>query len=110
MSGERNRINYTGKIEEMSPDTKRPAYCDGTCSGAKRARRQFRKEQRVLKRRGESTAGMGAWWEKPYTCTHVVKYARKRLGNAALFVEGVVWGIIVIHIAALTIPACIFQI
>ena len=63
---------YHGK-EDVAPNQKRPEYCNGTCRGAKQARRIHRKNLRLLKRRGANTSKMVAWWEKPYTCTCVLR-------------------------------------
>lgn len=45
--------------------------CDGMCSGAKEARRAHRKEMRINKRKGIKKETV--WFQKPYTCTCMVK-------------------------------------
>jgi hypothetical protein len=71
----RIRINkFIGRENMVDRDAKRPVNCDGSCKGAKRARRIFRKRLRVMKRRGVPASRLqGLWWEKPYNCTCVVK-------------------------------------
>ena len=57
----------------MESGAQRPTTCDGMCSGAKKARRLHRKHLRMLKRQKAKDFEITAWWEKPYTCTCVVK-------------------------------------
>jgi len=48
-----------------------PKTCNGMCKGAKFARRNWRKLQRIEKRKGKKNEK--PWYSKPYKCTCVVK-------------------------------------
>ena len=51
-------------------DHGRPARCDGTCSGAREARINFRKNLKVRKsKKGKDDV----WWNHPYVCTCKVR-------------------------------------
>ncbi|KAL5463657.1 hypothetical protein EMCRGX_G032572 [Ephydatia muelleri] len=58
----------------------RPAYCNGTCEGAGRARREHRRLLRMHKRRSLPTPPPEVWWESPYTCTCAVR-SQKNCGG-----------------------------
>ncbi|XP_019853252.1 PREDICTED: uncharacterized protein LOC109582771 [Amphimedon queenslandica] len=64
---------HVGQEDVVESGAQRPRTCDGMCSGAKKARRLHRKHLRMLKRQKAKDFEVTAWWEKPYTCTCVVK-------------------------------------
>lgn len=69
----KDKTRHVGQEDMVDRGAVRPVTCDGMCSGAKKARRIHRKKLRMLKRRGAKETKVTVWWEKPYTCTCVVK-------------------------------------
>ena len=75
-TGEDGDIKHANTIGQTGQQVRRPLYCDGTCQGANQARRQYRKQLRMLKRKGINPRGKlpDVWWMTSYRCTHTVRY------------------------------------
>lgn len=69
----KDKTKYVGRENMVDRNAKRPVNCDGMCTGAKKARRVHRKKLRMLKRQGAKATKITVWWEKPYTCTCIIK-------------------------------------
>ena len=62
-----------GQLQEPADGSQRPLYCDGTCLGARRARKAYRKKLRTMKLTKKTDSLPPPWWKTKYHCTCVVR-------------------------------------